>query len=64
MTLKKPKSFVTDEGRKFLSKAGKKGWETKKKKQGLTTKKDRQEYFRKIGRKGLDTRYSAEKSKE
>lgn len=64
MALKKPKSFVTDEGRKFLSKAGKKGWETKKKKQGLTTKKDRQEYFRKIGRKGLDARYSAEKSKE
>lgn len=64
MALKKPESFITDEGREFLSKAGKKGWEAKMKKRGLTTKKARREYFRNLGRKGLDTRYAAEKKEE
>lgn len=57
MALEKPDSFITDEGREFFRKAGKKGWETKKKKRGLTTKKARREYFRNLGRKGLETRY-------
>lgn len=67
MTLKKPESFITDEGRKFLSKAGKKGWDAKKKKRGLTDKKARAEYFRELGLKGLKVRkarFEARKKKK